>query len=170
MILLVRPSIEYKESHINMLNELKNEDKYNKINVSKIRKNFSKYLFEINEREINPKQGRVPDTNFWLIVNEECVGTINIRHSLTENLKKIGGHIGYGIKPSERKKGYGTHMLKLALIECKKMGLNKVLITCSPNNIGSVKIIENNGGVLENEIIVEIDKENRRTLRYWIDI
>ena len=78
-----------------------------------------------------------------------------------------GGHIGDGIRPSERRKGYATLMIKLALEECKKRGINRVLMTCDKDNIGSAKSIMNNGGVLENEIIGE---DGKTIQRYWINI
>ena len=76
--------------------------------------------------------------------------------------------IGYGILPSERKKGYGKLILKLSLEECKKLGINKVLVTCVDSNIGSKKIIEANGGILENKIFFE--PENDYICRYYIKL
>ena len=94
------------------------------------------------------------------------MGAVNIRHYLNDGLLKDGGHIGDGIRPSERRKGYATKMISLALIECKKLGIDKVLMCCDKNNIASSKSIINNGGVLENEI--ETEKETVQ--RYWIDL
>ena len=91
---------------------------------------------------------------------------MNIRHSLNEYLLKYGGHIGDGIRPSERRKGYATKMIALALEECKKLGIDRVLITCNKANIGSAKSIINNGGTLENEVI----KDNDIMQRYWITL
>lgn len=78
-----------------------------------------------------------------------------------------GGHIGNGIRPSERKKGYATKMIGLALEECRKLGIEKVLIVCDKDNIGSAKSIINNGGVLENEIA---DEDGTIEQRYWIEL
>ena len=80
---------------------------------------------------------------------------------------QYGGHIGDGIRPSERRKGYGTKIIELALVECKKLGINRVLIVCDKNNIGSRKAIINNGGVLENEAVREDGSIDQR---YWIEI
>ncbi len=74
------------------------------------------------------------------------VGAVNIRHVLNDALLRGSGHIGDGIRPSERRKGYATAMIALALEECKKLGIKKVLMTCDKNNIGSAKSIINNGG------------------------
>ena len=94
------------------------------------------------------------------------IGAVNIRHELNEDLLLYGGHIGDGVRPSERKKGYATEMIRLALIECKKLGINKVLITCDKDNIGSRKSIINNGGIKENEVM----EDGEILERYWITI
>ena len=78
-----------------------------------------------------------------------------------------GGHIGDGIRPSERGKGYGTELVRLALIECKKLGIHRVLMTCDKDNIASAKTILRNGGVLENEVVNE---EGEIEQRYWIEL
>ena len=91
---------------------------------------------------------------------------IDIRHRLNDYLLNLGGHIGYSIRKSERQKGYATEMLGLALKECIKLGIKKVLITCDKDNIASVKSIVNNGGKMENEI----SEGDRITQRYWITL
>ena len=94
------------------------------------------------------------------------VGAVNIRHDLNDYLLKYGGHIGDGIRPSERRKGYATEMIRLALEECRKLGLTRVLMTCDKNNIGSAKSIIRNGGILEDEVLEEgVIKQ-----RYWISL
>lgn len=85
---------------------------------------------------------------------------------MDERLLRNIGHIGGGIRPSERKKGYATLMLKLALEKCKEIGLTKVLLVCNKKNTGSAKAIQNNGGILENELLVD-DKIHQR---YWINL
>ena len=85
---------------------------------------------------------------------------------LNDYLLKYGGHIGDGIRPSERRKGYATQMIGLALEECKKLGIDRVLLVCDKDNIGSAKSIVNNGGVLENEFL----EGNKLIQRYWITI
>ena len=95
------------------------------------------------------------------------VGAVNIRHYLNERLLRCGGHIGDGIRPSERRKGYATSMIRLALEECRKLGIPKVLMVCEKDNIGSAQSIRNNGGVLENEFA---DEDGVWLQRYWIDL
>ena len=91
---------------------------------------------------------------------------MNIRHYLNDALLLNGGHIGDGVRPTERRKGVATIMIGLALLECKKIGLDRVLMVCDKNNIGSSKSIQNNGGILENEILVDGIVEQR----FWIDL
>lgn len=110
--------------------------------------------------------GLVPDSTFFCLDEERniIVGAVNIRHYLNESLLLDGGHIGDGVRPSERRKGIATKMIYLALEECRKLGIEKVLMVCDKDNIGSAKSIINNGGVLENEITVDGVVEQR----YWI--
>lgn len=81
--------------------------------------------------------------------DDKLLGMIQIRHDFNDYLEKFGGHIGYSVKPSERRKGYAKKMLEMALPFCKQLGLKKVLITCNDNNIGSEKTILDNGGIYE---------------------
>ena len=114
-------------------------------------------------------EDKVPDSVFFLLDEERdrLLGAVNIRHYLNDALLQGGGHIGDGIRPSERRKGYATELVRLALIECKKLGISRVLMTCDKDNIGSAKSILRNGGVLENEFVNE---EGNVEQRYWIDL
>ena len=123
------------------------------------------------EHGIGLPEGYVPATTFWLVDNDRFIGEVSIRHSLTPALEKIGGHIGYEIRYSESRKGYGTKMLAMTLPYCiNELHLDKVLITCDDDNIGSQKVIENNGGVLQDKIINHLDRGTILTRRYWIDL
>ena len=111
----------------------------------------------------------VPHSTYWLVCNKEekfrIVGAANIRHRLNENLLQIGGHIGYGVRPSERKKGYATEILRRALLICKEnLNLSKVLVTCLKENMVSAKVIMKNGGILEKEIMYA----GKIVQHYWI--
>lgn len=107
----------------------------------------------------------------YICVREEdrkIVGVIQIRHYFNDFLEKYGGHIGYSVCPSERRKGYATQMLKMALPVCKSLGINDVLITCLKDNVGSRKVIQKNGGVYE-KTVHETEKDVYLE-RYWIHI
>lgn len=112
--------------------------------------------------------GLVPDSTFFCLDEDRdiIVGAVNIRHYLNDALLLNGGHIGDGIRPSERRKGYATRMIRLALDECRKLGIQRVLMVCNKENIASAKTILKNGGVLENEIDVDGVIEQR----YWIEL
>ncbi len=100
--------------------------------------------------------------------DNRIVGTINVRWNLNDEMKKFGGNIGYGVRPSERRKGYNKINLYLGLIEAKKLGLDKVMLDCSVNNLGSDRTIKALGGVLER---CEIDPwDNELTNVYWFDV
>jgi len=117
---------------------------------------------------LNLAGGLVPASTFWVVRKNEILGVCNIRHRLTEKLRDFGGHIGYSIRPSERNKGYGTKMLKLALQKARTLGIERVLITCGKDNIASQRVILKNGGVLDSESYSE--QAGRITQRYWIDL
>jgi predicted acetyltransferase len=110
----------------------------------------------------------VASTELWLVEGETFIGRVSLRHTLTAGLLQRGGHIGYYVRPSERHRGYGKAILTLVLQEARQMGIKKVLITCDETNIASKKIIEANGGVLENVAVLR--KGNPATLRYWIPL
>ncbi len=115
----------------------------------------------------NIPESWVPASLFLAIDEKNTVaGMIHIRHRLNEKLLLHGGHIGYSVRKSERRKGYATEMLGLALLECRKLGIDRALVTCAKTNLGSARTIQKNGGVLENEIT----EGERITQRYWISI
>ena len=128
---------------------------------------FDHYLNDLETKE--EKNGRVPDSVFFLldVDRNRLLGAVNIRHYLNQYLFEYGGHIGDGIRPTERKKGYATEMIRLALIECKKLGIDKVLMICNKDNAGSRKSIINNGGVFEKEFV---DSDGIIYQRYWITL
>ena len=130
-------------------------------------RDFEYYLEHLEIKE--ERDGRVPDSTFFCLDLDRniFVGAVNIRHYLNEALLFSGGHIGDGIRPSERRKGYATAMIRLALEECRKLGIPRVLMTCDKDNVASARTIIKNGGILENEIINE---EGVPEQRYWIDL
>ena len=167
MLQLVRLNEEYK----NQLHELMDEwtAANEKIVPFAIRKNdchdFQNYVNNLDDK-ITENPNLVPSTTYFCLDTNRniFVGAVNIRHYLNDTLLQSGGHIGDGIRPSERRKGFGTQMLKLALDKCREMGIEKVLMICDKENIASAKTIINNGGRLENEIM----HNGTFIQRYWI--
>ena len=165
---LTQPSLSYKNEYLAAYTEQDIVDKQFYFPLPEGGESFESFT----ARQIDQSYGRqlpanyVPSTELWLIDNKELIGRTNIRHVLNDWLLEIGGHIGYWIRPSKRNQGYGTQILKLALDEAKKLGIDRVLVTCDEDNEGSRKIIEANGGVLEN--IVPNGPDNPMKRRYWI--
>jgi predicted acetyltransferase len=126
-----------------------------------------RFLLDSEKGENLPKN-RVPDTTFWLINdNKKVIGVVNIRHRLTKRLFNCGGHIGYGIRPSERQKGYATRLLSLSIEKAKELGIEKVLVVCDESNIGSEKTIINNDGIPDTDYIEE---DGNIVKRFWIEL
>ena len=170
---LIKLTKEYYPQLSEMIEEWRLDQEINHTNHSPwaiFKNDYHDFDFYLDNLEINePKGGKVPDSVFFLLDIERNIllGAVNIRHYLNDYLLQFGGHIGDGIRPSERRKGYATEMIRLALIECKKLGIDKVLMVCDKSNIGSAKSIIKNGGILENEFVDEDGEVNQR---YWIDL
>ena len=119
-----------------------------------------------SEKGIGLPEGWVPDSTYWLADgNGRILGVVNIRHCLSEHLMNAGGHIGYGIRPSERRKGYATEILRLSLEKTQELGIKRALVVCDEVNVGSEKTIRKNGGV-EDADFVEADGNVIK--RFWI--
>ena len=112
--------------------------------------------------------GWVPNTTRFLIDNGRILGNYNFRHELTKELMLCGGHCGYSVRPSERRKGYATMLLGHAKEFGRTLGLQRMLVTCSVDNLGSSGAIKNNGGTLEN--VVDDPEEDGKLARYWITL
>ncbi len=172
MLKLVKPQIIHKEDAINYVRECLsiNGEIHGDRLLEKYVDNYELWLDMLDNpnHEENIKLGYVKDSMYFLIEenHSNIIGMINIRHVLNEYLNLYGGNIGYSIRPNKRKQGYATKMLSFALDECKSLGLNKVLITCSKENTGSRKTILNNGGILKN--VVYYEKDNEYLERYFI--
>lgn len=167
---LVLPSPKFKDDLMDYKREfIENRDSMDGSAGLRDSKTFEEWYkaFLDNLKEETAREGLVPATTYLAINNDgKLVGMIDIRHRLNDYLLRVGGHIGYSIRKCERKKGYATEMLGLALEECIKLGTKEVLITCDKNNTASAKTIINNGGKMENEIY----ERDRITQRYWIDL
>jgi len=126
--------------------------------------------FKDNKDQSKLPSHYVPSYDYFAVDDDKFIGVIHIRIRLTENLLRYGGHIGYGINPKYWKMGYGKKLLKLSLEQYRNLiEEDKILITCDDDNVGSYKIIEANGGILENKIENEDRGEVFLTRRYWIE-
>ena len=125
------------------------------------------FVHRLLRAEDRPEPGLVPQSSYWAVADGVVVGRIALRHHLNEDLEQFGGHIGYDIRPGKRGRGYGNKILELALKKAKEMGIEKVRITCDVDNVPSRKIIEKNGGMLENEAPNPETGVNKA--RFWIE-
>ncbi len=126
---------------------------------------FSAWQDNLSEETVRSEL--VPATTFLAVDEADNIcGMIDIRHRLNEYLLNFGGHIGYSVIKAQRRKGVATKMLALALNECVKLGISKVLVTCDKGNIASARTIINNNGVFENELV----ENGKITQRYWITL
>lgn len=173
-LILVHPTTEHEQLALEFIQEF--IDFGSEINGSgglqRYTNNYSDWLEKLStdSNPTNMQPDRVPSTTYFIFreLDNRMVGMINIRHKLNDYLLKECGHIGYGIRPTERRKGYATKGLYLGLQKCKEIGLDNILIACDKTNIGSARTIQRNGGQLENEIM---DSHLADVLqRYWIDV
>ena len=137
---------------LNMLNEIGvGEQGFSSAAYNLKGESFKAYLMtcEHHAQGMNLEEGRVPQTTYWFKRQGYPLGLIKLRHCLNESLRQQGGHVGYSIRPSERGKGYGTHMLSAVLVPARALGLSSLLLTVYENNLPSRKMIERNSGVLE---------------------
>jgi len=130
---------------------------------------LNRYLEVLDEQErgMNLQPNFVPSTFLFAFVEARIVGRVSIRHSLNAFLERVGGHIGYAVVPECRRRGYATEILRQSVeLARTRIGIRRILITCDDDNIGSIRTIEKNGGVLEN--IVSGPDLSKPKRRYWI--
>jgi predicted acetyltransferase len=163
---LIRPSYDRRESFLAALSEYHAEGSHSWLDAAEIAADFAGFVARLRSYAFRAAPGRVEETLFWLVEGPEFLGRLSVRHRLDAELLLAGGHIGYDIRPSKRRRGYGTEILRLALPEARRLGLARVLVTCDEDNEGSRRIIERNGGVLED--IVAVGGRSKRKRRYWI--
>ena len=170
-IILIKPNLSYADEITKYKEESLKENPL--INGAAGLDNFSSikdWLEELKKRssEATVPEGLVPSSTYLGVREKDnyIVGMIDIRHYLNKYLTQVGGNIGYGVRKTERNKGYAKQMLKLALEKCKELKIKKVLITCDEDNIASEKVILSANAKLED--IRNVDGENKK--RFWIDL
>ena len=163
---LVCPSTAYQVSYMAAVDEFLAEGRPPEWNLDMMEAHFDEYVQMLLDKETDPAPSLARETRYWSVMGNEFVGRVDIRHTLVGHLMWYGGHIGYDIRPLARRKGYGKQQLALALPKARDLGIERALITCDDDNFGSIRIIEANGGVLENKV------DNGRGVlsrRYWIE-
>lgn len=168
---LLTPTTDLQDEYLDFYNEWKDSgETMIPWVISKDPSNFPAMVQELLDAHngVNLPESWVPDSTYWLVTdNNRIVGAVNIRHSLTEHLLNAGGHIGYGIRLSERRKGYATKLLALSLEKAKQLNITKALIVCDEVNTASEKTILHNGGLRDEDFIEE---DGNVVRRFWIEL
>lgn len=165
MASLVRPSAHYQESYLSALEEFHAEgrqleqDAASMSDPLKFERFVQSCLAEALPETPRPA-GWVPATILWWVNDDEYLGHLDIRHELTGPLRKIGGHIGYEVRPSARRQGHATAMLRAALPLAAELGIDPALVTCDEENVGSREVIERAGG--------QLAEQEEGKLRFWV--
>jgi len=173
---LARPSLDVRDSYLEVLDEFRAEGRLGDDDRTGLGHearelpassdddaSFREYVEMLRQRALEEgvrPEGWVPDTLLWYVDGTEWIGRLDIRHRLSPQLIEVGGHIGYDVRPSMRRRGHATAMLRDSLPIAARLGISPALVTCRVDNIGSRKVIQANGGVLEDE--------RNGSLRFWV--
>lgn len=169
MLDLARPRLDLVDSYLDFIQEMRDHrEKIWEGFVPNSGESNSDFVQRILKSEHRPAISLVPETTYWAVVGPLVVGRIALRHHLNPKLEEFGGHIGYEVRPSSRRKGYAKEMLQKILRTDKAREIGELLLTCAPDNLASNKTILANGGVLVRTAYVE--KWKRDTNYYRIDL
>ena len=151
-ISLLKPGPELEQSYRDYIVELGDEERY-PFPLDFEHDDFPAYLQRLDDlaNGINIPDSYVPSSTFWLVDGDEILGVSNLRHFLNDKIRQYGGHIGLGIRPSQRGKGLGSLLMALTIGEARKRGIGEIHIHCEKNNEASVRTITGNHGVLDSE-------------------
>lgn len=174
-IALVSPTLAYESAYRSLLRE--DPRAAGASRFEQVGRDYVAFLRALDDeaRGVGLRPGLVPQSIFWLVREDSnggqaagavIVGVSRLRYALTPSLEDVGGHIGYDVRPSERRKGYGKRLLALTLERARAAGLSRVLLTCDTDNVASVRIIERNGGSLASQSVSPLT--GVMVSRYWI--
>ncbi len=169
---LVRPTIAVQESFLEAMDEFAAEGAHDSQTAHWIerygdawatREGFGEFVDSLYAEETDPEtlpERWVLTSTRWWADGDRYLGRIAVRHELNDFLREVGGHIGYDVRPTARRQGHATAMLRAVLPHAHDLGIDPALVTCDNDNIGSIRVIESCGGVLE-------DRRGDK-LRYWV--
>lgn len=151
---LIQPSLAHEASYREYIRELADEERY-PFPLDFDCSDFSSLLGRLADFQAgrNLPKGYVASSTFWMVDAGQILGVSNLRHTLNRKIRRCGGHIGLGIRPSQRGKGLGTELMSLTIQQAWQRGIDEVHIHCHKANVASARIIEANGGVLRSEIV-----------------
>lgn len=163
-------ALEYLEEHVRFASNLNGTGGLDKCLKGLTYEEWLDNVIKCQEKNYAESNGKVAATTYFTIreSDNKIIGMVSFRHYLNKYLKNFGGHIGYGIRPTERRKGYAKIQLYLVLLEAQKMGINKVMVDCVDTNEASEKVIKSLGGVFEREVYEENKKVTLHN--YWINV
>lgn len=167
---LVEPDVRFESTYRAAMAEFVAEGRDEELGSLPDHATFGGFVRELDawSRGHDLPPGWVPGSTRWLVDTDGFIAKLEIRHRLTESLRRRGGHVGYAVRPTARRRGHGTRALSLALPVCLDLGLARVLVTCDTTNHASRRIIEANGGRLQD--VVQLDDRAVGTMRFWIDV
>ena len=160
---LAEPTLRVHASFVEAVREYRLEGRYSRLDPAQLAdaNQFRRYLDQVRaDTRPGVLRHRVPQTNLWLVEGEEYLGRLSIRHRLNRRLRFKGGHIGYDVRPSCRRRGHATLMLRLSLPVAHQLGIDPALVTCDDTNVASRRVIEANGGRLASA--------SDGILRFWV--
>jgi predicted acetyltransferase len=169
MLFLEKPAFAHKKAMLDAVREFHDAGEY-EITAEELETKYEG-LIERLDHSLDPlflMAGELPYEDFWMMEDDLWIGKLTLRVRIDERYLRVGGHIGYEIRPSRRRCGYGTVLLRLGLEKARERGLSRVLLTCDETNFASQKVIERNGGKLEN--LVDVEGQRARKMRYWINL
>jgi predicted acetyltransferase len=169
MLTLVEPSLTFKDACLDAVCEFHAAGEYT-VDAEQLGAKFEDLIARLAAAKdpANAPPGELPYEDFWLMEGDKWIGKLTLRTTINVKYLHAGGHIGYEIRPSRRRQGYGTVLLRMGLEKARERGLQRVLLTCDETNFGSRKVIENNGGHLENS--VQVEGQTVLKMRYWISL
>jgi predicted acetyltransferase len=167
---LVEPAESLREAYLDFVAESGPGDPGVASEWEEFHGDFAAYVKTLQDRAkgLDLPAGWVPESRYWLIRGNRILGTCGLRHRLTDALLDFGGHIHYGVRPTERRKGYATFMLTSMLAKAKQMGIAQARVTCDKRNAASIGVILKCGGTLDSESFSA--QAGRITQRYWITL
>lgn len=170
MVFLIEPDGKYQNSFLAGLHEFQQEGRMLQYRIQSISEDFERFLYYLQAQQDQTKLSpqSIAQRHWWLIDDDEFIGILSLRRGSNDTFIRISGHIGYQIRPSKRRQGYGKHLLRLGLQKAQELGFTRVLLTCDEDNLASKKVIESNGGQFEDAI--PVDGSPLKKLRYWIDL
>ena len=169
MLRLFEPSMTDKDACLDAVQEFHAAGEYD-VDAEQLGAKFEDLIARLvaAKNPTNAPAGELPYEDLWLMEGDQWSGKLTLRTTINAKYLYAGGHIGYEIRPSKRRQGYGTVLLRMGLERARERGLHRVLLTCDETNLGSRKVIENNGGHLENA--VEVEGQTVLKMRYWINL